>query len=140
MPTQDIILCYTDESNVSSRKGEISIRFPTPIQLGSNGGSLSLMKLLVSHATKGPLWVSADIGSAAVLSDGVYQDTLGLFYCDGGKHKTYTFAGSDIKLPLKSPNISSLTLRFYNPLTNTPIEFHKSTQPQIVAHVQIVTQ
>ena len=136
MATHDIICCSADASNVGGREGEISIRLPSP--LPATGGVLVLKKLVVSRAQRGPFWVWADVGQPSVLSDGTFKEIIGVYHCDGNKNRTYVYPESDIRLPLRPGTLSSLTLRFANPLTHRPIAFQKGLPPLIVAHLQIL--
>ena len=130
----DILLCSTDESNVKNNGDEITIRLQHPVTV-TPGSRISLQKLLVSHATKGPIWVALDEGEANVLSDGKMSRILGVYHCEGSKTLTTSFPPSSIALNLRSPVLSSLTLRLFNPQTKAPITFHKD--PLVVAHLRL---
>ena len=132
----DLVVCSSDSTNTKGREGEISLRLPQPLT-NSGGGVVRLKKLLISHAKKGPIWVSLDVGEPSVMTNASRREIVGIYHCEGSKLRTYSWGESSIALPLRVGTISSLTLRFYNPFTKLPLAFHPGQTPLIVAHLQI---
>lgn len=136
MEPLNVILSSQDESNVSNRDGELAIRLPQPLNIGQTG-RISLEKLIIGHARKGLILVTLDEADARVLSDGKEVSILGVYHGNGSKLQTYSFPASSILLPIRSKTLSSLTLRVSDPLTGSPVTFHKGHKPLIIAHLQI---
>ena len=132
----NVILSSWDSKNIGGRTGEITVRFPTPIDVGS-GATIHLKKLVVGQATRGPIFVCSDAGSSSVLSNGDLQSILGVYFCQGRKNQTYSFGESELILPVRVRSLSSITLSLINPTTSSPVTFHQSTTPVILAHLEI---
>jgi hypothetical protein len=136
METLDIVLCSSDDSNLVGRADEISIRLPSPVSVGSEA-RICLQQLLLSHASKGPFWVSLDVGQPSVVSNGAGAQLLGIYHCDGSKLRTYVYPQSPIFLPLRTRVLTTLTLKLFNPQTKAPITIHRGHTGLLIAHLQI---
>lgn len=134
MAQHHIILRSTDDENLKSRLGEVSIRLPKPLSI--RNGRVRLAKLMLGGAARGLVWATCDTGESLVLSGNDYQPILGIFYCDGLRNKTYTYPAGETWLPVRGATVSRLTLRLVDPVTQKPIAFHNNS-PTIVAHIII---
>lgn len=132
----NVILSSWDSSNIGGKQGEITVRFPSPIEMGPEA-TIHLKKLIIGQAMRGPVCVCSDAAASSVLSNGEFRRMLGTYFCQGRKNQTYSFGESEIVAPVRVRSLSSLSVSLLDPRTNTPTAFHPSTTPVILAHLQI---
>ena len=134
MAVENIVICSWDEWNIGGEADELNVRLIKPLRLGPNS-RISLEKLILTNAEKGHVWVTIDAAVPVVMTRGGLEQLLGVYHCEGVRNRTYSFFTSSLSLPLRSHSLSTISVRLIDPITNSPIKFHKD--PRSLIHLQV---